>query len=101
MANICVTGNTGVGVCPNHSSLNPYVTTLYTGAPTASSFGQALAIVGSLGISTCGHPTTALVGSSRIRYKSSIGVHRLGDSGANFGGYTMVTCSSHLISATG
>ena len=91
MAAIGVTGSTGTGVCPHHSSPLAYVTTIYTGASNVGSSGEDLAIVGSLGSSTCGHTTTALTGSSLITYEGDTGVHRVGDTGANYGTYTLVT----------
>lgn len=52
--------------------------------------GVPMAIVGSVGISSCGHATVALVGSATVRANGQ-GLHRVGDVGQNCGNYILLT----------
>jgi uncharacterized Zn-binding protein involved in type VI secretion len=84
----------GVGVCPCHTSPVSYTTMFITGASTVTLDGQPMAIVGSIGISSCGHATTALTGSP-ISTANGQPIHRVGDTGSNCGAYTVLTGSSN------
>lgn len=90
-------GDRGVGICPNHGSPLVYTTTFNTGSPTATADGIPVCVVGSTGVSTCGHNTTALTGSS-LCSSGGLGYHRVNDTGQNFGTYT-VTTGSPTVSA--
>ncbi len=90
-------GDTGIGVCPNHGSPQIYTTTFTSGTATVTSEGKAVCTVGSFGSSTCGHQTTALTGSS-ITKAGGKSVHRIGDTGQNFGQYTVSTGSPNCSS---
>lgn len=85
----------GMGVCPNHSSPKPYITTFSTGAPFSNADGKAICVVGTIGVCSCGHPTVALLGSV-LSTATGKGLHRVGDTGVNFGPYTAVTGSSFV-----
>lgn len=91
----CRVGDIGVGVCCCHSGCIGYVTTFITGAssPPVNANSLIACIIGTIGVSSCGHPTTALTGSATVRHNGS-GAHRIGDTGANCGGpYTAVSGS--------
>lgn len=90
-------GDIGIGVCPNHGSPLIYTTTFTTGEPTALIDGKIACTVGSFGNSTCGHQTTALTGSS-IYKANGKAAHRVGDTGQNYGQYT-VTVGSPTVSS--
>ena len=84
----------GVGVCPCHDDPEQYTTMFVTGAPTVKTNGRDTAFIGTVGISSCGHPTTALTGSASLIPGGSPAV-RIGDTGANCGTYTTVTGSDN------
>jgi uncharacterized Zn-binding protein involved in type VI secretion len=85
-------GDIGIGVCPWHTSPVSYTTTISSGAATASADGKQIALVGSIGVASCGHPTCALSGSTIADVKG-IKIHRKGDIGANGGNYVLVSGS--------
>lgn len=89
---VCRIGDTGVGVCPCHSSPVVYTTTFHDCSPVHTCDGLATAVVGSIGISTCGHPTVALTGSP-VTDIQGYPIHRIGDTGANCGTYIAITGS--------
>jgi len=90
-------GDIGVGVCPCHEPPLAYTTVFSeTGAATSvKTNGQSQVIIGTIGIASCGHPTTAETGSGTVNAEGS-GVHRLGDTGSNCGGYTVTTSSDDV-----
>lgn len=90
-------GDIGIGVCPNHGSPLIYTTTFTSGEATYKVDGQPVCTVGSFGNSTCGHQTTALTGSSLSKANGKL-VHRIGDTGQNYGQYTVTTGSSTVSS---
>jgi len=96
MAGITATGFIGVGVCPCHKSPQQYTTIFVTGAASINTNGVATAIIGSTGVASCGHPTVALTGAGTVLAEGS-GVHRIGDTGANCGSYTVLTGSGDVI----
>lgn len=85
-------GSIGTGTCPCHPPLPPipYNTILVTGAATVNVNGVPVGIVGSVGISSCGHATVALIGSATV-FANGQGVHRTGDIGMNCGNYILLT----------
>lgn len=84
-------GSLGAGVCTAHKNPTPYKTTMADKAvPTVLINKLPAAVVGTTGIATCGHPTTALIGSKTVIIGGRP-AHRLGDTGANFGPYALVT----------
>lgn len=85
-------GDTGIGVCTNHGAPQIYTTTFTSGEPTCTADGKPVCTVGSFGNSTCGHQTTALTGSA-IYKANGKAVHRIGDTGQNYGQYTVATGS--------
>jgi hypothetical protein len=90
---VCRVGDTGVGICYAHPVPTPYVTTFVEGgAVGVTADGLDVCIVGAIGMATCGHPTVALTGSD-IAVANDLGLHRVGDTGANFGPYTAMTGS--------
>jgi len=84
-------GSIGNGFCPCHPPFPPvfYTTTIIQGQPTYLTNGMPTAIIGSIGISSCGHSTVAITGSS-THLSTGLGIHRLGDTGANCGNYSIV-----------
>lgn len=87
-------GSQGIGTCPCHRSPQDYITTIISGATTVNVNGVSAAQVGSLGVSTCGHMTVALSGSSSV-FAEGKQVHRVGDTGENCGPYTLISGSSN------
>lgn len=89
----------GVGRCPCHPPFPviDYTTVINVGASTVTTNNLATAVVGSLGISSCGHVTVALVGSGTVLAENA-GVHRVGDTGANCGQYTLTVGSPDTFS---
>ncbi len=96
MAGVSAIGFIGVGVCPCHKSPQQYTTIFVTGTTTVSTNGSATATIGSTGVASCGHPTVALTGAGTVLAAGS-GVHRIGDTGANCGSYTVLTGSGNVI----
>lgn len=84
-------GDIGIGVCPNHGSPQIYTTTFTTGAANLTADGKLICVVGTLGSSTCGHQTTAATGG--ITKAGGSPIHRVGDTGQNYGQYTVTTGS--------
>lgn len=89
-------GDVGTGTCPNHDTPQAYITTFVTGASSVLINGRPAAIVGTLGAATCSHQTTALVGSASVFFEGR-GAHRFGDTGVNFGPYSVASASSNVI----
>jgi uncharacterized Zn-binding protein involved in type VI secretion len=89
-------GDTGAGVCPSHSPPKNYTTVFNIGANTVNTNGLPSITMGSVGISDCGHPTIALVGSSSV-FVEGKGSHRIGDTGSNAGAYVALVGSPNVI----
>ena len=83
-------GSIGIGTCPCHNGSVNYTTVIADGAITVTSEGVETAIVTSMGIASCGHPTIATTGSSTVFHENQ-SAHRVGDLGQNCGPYTLVT----------
>jgi hypothetical protein len=83
-------GDLGVGVCPHHSHPQNYTTIFASGATDVTSGGAANCFVGSAGVASCGHPTIALTGAADVT-ADGLGVHRVGDMGANYGAYIAIS----------
>jgi len=96
MSGVSRVGDIGVGVCPCHTTPQPYVTVFSTGANSVLSDNLATCIIGTIGIASCGHPTIALSGSGDVMCEG-ISVHRVGDVGANCGPYTVVSGAPDVI----
>jgi len=96
MSGACRNGDIGLGICPAHLTPVSYTTTFIGNATTVLTNGQTTVTIGAIGISTCGHPTIALTGSSSVNAEGN-GIHRIGDSGQNPGPYTAVTGSTNVI----
>lgn len=78
-------GDTGSGICYGHLVPTPFTTTFTSGANSCLVNGKPACVVGSTGITSCGHTTTATTGSS-INYKEGKPSHRVGDAGVVDGG---------------
>lgn len=89
-------GDIGHGICPAHHHPESYLTIFVSGATTVKTNGSTSAVVGTVGVSTCGHTTIALTGSSTVRSEGSE-MHRVGDIGMNYGMYTTLTGSSNVL----
>jgi hypothetical protein len=87
--------DTGSGVCPAHDSPRNYITVFNIGASSVLTNSRPSANVGTVGISTCGHPTVALMGSPSINLQSR-GSHRVGDTGSNAGAYVAIMGSNNV-----
>ena len=90
-------GDIGIGICYAHAHPLQYTTTFVTGIDDGLTDDLVTCIVGTIGISSCGHPTVALTGST-ISTGDNEPIHRVGDTGANFGPYTSITGSSDFFS---
>lgn len=99
MIPVCRVGDTGMGQCPLHLPLPPipYNTVIMSGSPVALTQTLPIATIGSPGISTCGHPTVSMMGST-ISTSTALGLHRLGDTGLGGGPYVMTIGSTVLFS---
>jgi len=97
MPAVCRIGDTGVGRCPHHLVPQNYVTVFSTGATDVTSNDSANCIIGTVGISTCGHPTVAITGSENSTADGQ-GLHRVDDVGANYGPYVAITGSDNVTS---
>lgn len=85
----------GIGICTCHSPPQVYTTTFITGSPTVFVDELNVAIIGTIGTSTCGHPTVATTGST-ISFAREIPIHRVGDTGHNCGPYVTMTGSDNV-----
>lgn len=94
-SSVCKVGDIGMGVCPCHLSPVGYTTTFVTGAATVNTNGANTCNLATIGVSSCGHATVVLTVSSTVNAEGT-GVHRVGDSGANCGGYTAITGSDNV-----
>jgi len=90
-------GDIGIGVCPCHIVPVGYITVYATGASSVKTNGRTTTHITTIGISTCGHPTVALTGSSTVVAESQK-VHRIGDMGVNCGPYISVGGSADTFS---
>ena len=88
-------GDTGIGTCPAHKSTKIYTVTFISGASTVNVNGVPAANLTTVGIASCGHPTIAISVSATV-YANGTGVHRIGDSGLNYGSYTVVSGSGNV-----
>lgn len=91
-------GDIGLGTCTCHRSPVQYVTTIVSGATNVNVNAEPAALVGSIGVSSCGHVTTALTGSGTV-IANGAPVHRQGDMGQNCGPYTLVTGSPNVFNS--
>lgn len=90
-------GDIGIGVCTNHGAPLIYTTTFTSGEPLYKVDGKVVCTVGSFGNSTCGHQTTAMTGSA-ISKANGKPIHRVGDTGQNYGQYTVTQGSPTVTS---
>jgi uncharacterized Zn-binding protein involved in type VI secretion len=73
-------GDLGAGVCRAHIVPVSYVTTHISGAKTVFANGAPMAVLGTIGATSCGHTTMAVSGSSTV-FIEGLPVHRVGDVG--------------------
>lgn len=78
-------GDTGRGVCYGHQTPIPFIVTFTDGVESCPTNGIPSCVVGSKGIASCGHTTTATTGSSSVT-KEGKACHRVGDTGVVDGG---------------
>jgi uncharacterized Zn-binding protein involved in type VI secretion len=95
MVAIARVGDVGIGICPKHKSPKIYNVTFISGASTVNANGVPVCNMTTTGIATCGHPTTTISVSGTV-YAEGTGVHRLGDSGMNYGSYTVIAASPNV-----
>lgn len=89
-------GDIGTGICYCHKHPTPYITTIISGTSNVLINNLPTALVGSIGVSTCGHMTTALTGGGML--VNDILVHRVGDTGQGCSGsYTLITGSGNTL----
>lgn len=98
MPQVAKVGDIGHGTCNSHTTPTDYTTTFISGASTVFVNGAPMAIVGTVGDATCGHPTTALVGDPTVFAEGSP-THRVGDIGENGGKYTTLSGSSNVFAS--
>lgn len=100
---VCRLGDTGIGGCLHSSHAPtlpfPYTTIFSVGIPNVLINAMPVITLGSVGISSCGHPTVALLASTTVM-ANNIGVHRMVDTGANFGPYIVSLASQNVIANT-
>lgn len=82
-------GDIGSGSCPAHKGRKSYNTIFVPGQSTVLAEGSPVIRVGDVGLSTCGHPTVALMGAVTV-FAVASNVHRVGDIGSNPGPYVTV-----------
>lgn len=98
MAQSSKIGDIGVGVCAAHETPIAFVTVFTSGSPNVLTNGSPSSIIGTIGISTCGHPTVAILGSATV-FANVLGLHRVGDIGTITGGvYVDITGSPNVLS---
>lgn len=86
-------GDIGAGVCTCHDDPVAFTTVFTTGSLTTFSDSRSSATVGTIGLATCGHTTTAVTGSPTTIYDNQP-AHRVMDVGVICGGqYTVITGS--------
>ena len=85
----------GIGTCPCHQHPISYTTIFTSGARSVDVNILGTAVIGSIGISSCGHPTIATSGASTV-FSENKQVHRLGDVGSNCGSYIVTTASPNV-----
>ena len=93
MPQVTRVGDTGQGVCYAHRNPTPCTVTFTQGnSVVGSGDGKAVLSVGGKGVTSCGHTTTAMTGSSKVFIQGQP-VHRVGDTGIidQGGSYTVVT----------
>ena len=97
-------GDLGAGTClaghPDvpRGSPKSYVTTHISGAQTVFTNNVPQTIVGTLGVTDCGHTTTAVSGSDSV-FAEGQSVHRLGDIGVineGDGDHIVITASNNV-----
>lgn len=100
MPGVCKLGDTGMGGCLHSSHAPtlpfPYVTVFASSAVTVMTNALGTVRVGDAGISSCGHPTVALLGSPTVM-SEKLPTHRVADTGANFGPYVADLGSVNVI----
>jgi len=84
MSGIARQGDIAVGVCPAHESPVSYTAVLVGVSPNVFAESPGVAYIGSIGVSSCGHPVIVISGSSTVITNSS-GTARIGDSATNPG----------------
>lgn len=95
-------GDTGVGTCYAHPEPTDFVVTFVSGDSLSSSDGQQVCTVGCIGVTSCGHTTMALTGSSTVIGENGYGLHRVGDVGVvleDDRGVYVVTSGSDILTA--
>lgn len=95
MSKISRVGDIGVGICPCHITPVQYTTVFSDGCSIVKTNGMITTIVGTIGVSSCGHPTIAITGSNVINLCNKQ-VHRVGDVGSNCGPYTSISGSEDV-----
>jgi hypothetical protein len=103
MVGISRTQDVGVGQCKaGHPGVprgqpKDFATEFISGATTVFLNNRPMTIVGSLGVTDCGHTTTAVSGSSTV-FAENMAVHRLNDVGVineGDGEYNSVSASDN------
>ena len=104
MAKCSRVGDLGQGFClAGHSDVpvgspKSYITTHVSGADTVFTNFQPQTIVGTIGVTDCGHTTTAVSGSDTV-FAEFMPIHRIGDIGIiNEGGgeHAVITASDDV-----
>jgi uncharacterized Zn-binding protein involved in type VI secretion len=88
-------GDMGLGICPKHKSPKIYNVTFVSGAATVNTNGLSTTNLTTIGVATCAHPTVVISVSATVSAEGT-GVHRLGDSGINYGSYTVISSSGNV-----
>lgn len=95
MRQVARVGDTVTGVCQAHSDDRPFTGTITQGSGVLSNNSIAIARIGDVGITDCGHHFHIVEGSTIFTVDGGIGIARVGDAVVvDEGGYgTIVTGS--------
>jgi uncharacterized Zn-binding protein involved in type VI secretion len=102
MSGVAKVGDQGHGQCyaghpdVQYGSPKEYTTEFVTGSSDVILNGMPVAIVGTIGIMSCGHTSQAMTGDSSV-IVNGVPIHRLGDMGIVIegpGDYTTITSST-------
>lgn len=95
MSRVSKVGDICIGVCPKHGGPLTFCSVLVSGAASVLIDSQSCGNMASVGISSCGHPTIAVTGSSTVTAET-YPIHRIGDIDINPGSGVMVTGSGDV-----
>ncbi len=84
MTGIARQGDIAIGVCPAHKSPVTYTAIMVGVSTNVFAEGAGVAYIGTVAISSCGHPAIVITGSTTV-LANGMGVARIGDTAQNPG----------------